>query len=275
MASWNSITLEITYQVVGWSAFLCWAICFYPQLILNHRRKSVVGLNFDFVVLNWTKQLAYLIYNVTLFFSPVVQRQYHEKYGYGTMIPVAANDVAFSLHSLLIMALVAFQILIYERGSQKVSKTCITITSIVWVVAVVCTIIAWPSNSWLWLISVFNIIQVSMTTIKYTPQAFMNYMRKSTEGFSIFFVLLDLLGGLTNLAQMLVESIDQGTFVNFYSDIGKTLLSSIVAFFGLLFIVQHYVLYPSISVEKYSKAGAENTEPLMKPSSESGQNENV
>eukprot|EP00268_Persea_americana_P035975 TRINITY_DN3544_c0_g1_i5.p1 TRINITY_DN3544_c0_g1~~TRINITY_DN3544_c0_g1_i5.p1 ORF type:complete len:215 (-),score=1.49 TRINITY_DN3544_c0_g1_i5:487-1131(-) len=197
MASWNSITLEITYQVVGWSAFLCWAICFYPQLILNYRRKSVVGLNFDFVVLNWTKQLAYLIYNVTLFFSPVVQRQYHEKYGYGT------------------------------RGSQKVSKTCITITSIVWVVAVVCTIIAWPSNSWLWLISVFNIIQVSMTTIKYTPQAFMNYMRKSTEGFSIFFVLLDLLGGLTNLAQMLVESIDQGTFVNFYSDIGKTLLSSV------------------------------------------------
>lgn len=46
-----------------------------------------MGLNFDFVVLNWTKQLAYLIYNVTLFFSPVVQRQYHEKYGYGTVSP--------------------------------------------------------------------------------------------------------------------------------------------------------------------------------------------
>ncbi|RWR83752.1 cystinosin [Cinnamomum micranthum f. kanehirae] len=196
-------------------------------------------------------------------------------YNWALMIPVAANDVAFSLHSLLMMALVAFQILIYERGSQKVSKACITITSVVWVVALVCTIIAWPSNSWLWLISVFNIIQVLMTTIKYTPQAFMNYMRKSTEGFSIFFVLLDMLGGLTNLAQMGVESIDQGTFVNFYSNIGKTMLSLIVAFFGLLFIVQHYVLYPSISMENYSKAGAENTEPLMKPSTESGQVENV
>jgi hypothetical protein len=43
---------------------------------------SVVGLNFDFVVLNFTKHTSYLIYNAALYFSPVVQKQYHEKYGY-------------------------------------------------------------------------------------------------------------------------------------------------------------------------------------------------
>jgi hypothetical protein len=42
----------------------------------------VVGLNFDFVVLNFTKHTSYLIYNAALYFSPVVQKQYHEKYGY-------------------------------------------------------------------------------------------------------------------------------------------------------------------------------------------------
>jgi hypothetical protein len=42
---------------------------------------SVVGLNFDFLVLNLTKHSSYLIYNTGLFFSPFIQRQYHEKYG--------------------------------------------------------------------------------------------------------------------------------------------------------------------------------------------------
>ncbi|RWR83756.1 cystinosin [Cinnamomum micranthum f. kanehirae] len=275
MASWNSIPLEITYQVLGWLAFFSWTLCFYPQLILNYTKKSVVGLNFDFVVLSLTKYSSYLVYNAALFFSPVIQRQYREKYGYGAMIPVAANDVAFTIHAVLITLVVAFQVFIYERGSQKLSKTCTAITSAVLVVAVVCIIIAWPNNSWLWLISVFNTIQVFMTAIKYIPQAVMNFGRKNTEGWSIYHILLDLLGALTNFAQMGVQSIDQGTFVNFYGNIGKTLLSSEVVFFDLIFIFQHYVLYPSKRLENYSKAGAENTKPLMKSSGDSSQGENV
>lgn len=47
---------------------------------------SVVGLNFDFVLLNLTKHSSYLIYNVTLFFSSTVQRQYREKYGHNEVI---------------------------------------------------------------------------------------------------------------------------------------------------------------------------------------------
>lgn len=42
---------------------------------------SVVGLNFDFLVLNLTKHSSYLIYNAALFFSPFIQQQYHDKYG--------------------------------------------------------------------------------------------------------------------------------------------------------------------------------------------------
>ena len=43
---------------------------------------SVVGLSFDFVVLNLTKHTSYLIYNASLCFSSTIQKQYHEKYGY-------------------------------------------------------------------------------------------------------------------------------------------------------------------------------------------------
>lgn len=85
----------------------------------------------------------------------------------------------------------------------------------------------------------------------------MNFCRKSTDGFSIGNVLLDFLGGVTNYGQMAVQSIDQGelnfftpsnafshkifssksklfiicvfvcvgSWVNFYGNIGKTLIS--------------------------------------------------
>ncbi|CAB4275372.1 unnamed protein product [Prunus armeniaca] len=245
MASWNSLQLEITYRVMGWMAFTCWSVGFYPQVILNFRRKSVVGLSFDFVVLNLTKHSSYLIYNATLYFSSAVQKQYWEKYGSGQMIPVAVNDVAFSAHAVLMTAIILFQIAIYDRGTQKVSKIAIGIVVAVWLGAAVCFFVALPTHSWLWLINVFNSIQVFMTVVKYTPQAFMNFMRKSTDGFSIGFYLLDFSGGVTNYAQMAVLSIDQDSWVNFFGNMGKVLLSLISISFDILFMCQRFLLYPS------------------------------
>ncbi|XP_019161306.1 PREDICTED: cystinosin homolog isoform X2 [Ipomoea nil] len=245
MASWNSTPLEVLYNVLGWVAFVSWSISFYPQVILNFRRKSVIGLNFDFVVMNLTKHTSYLIYNASLFFGSAVQRQYRQKYGLDEMIPVAANDVAFSVHAVLLTAITLYQIVIYDRGNQKVSKSCTAIVSVAWLAIAVCVFIAIPKHSWLWLVSCFNILQVAMTVIKYIPQAVMNFQRKSTVGWSIGNILLDLLGGLTNYGQMAVQSIDQNSWVNFYGNIGKTLLSLVSVFFDILFIVQHYVLYPS------------------------------
>lgn len=274
MASWNSIPLEITYETFGWIAFFSWSISFYPQVIMNFRRKSVVGLNFDFVVLNLTKHSSYLIYNASLYFSSAIQHQYFEKYGHGEMIPVAANDVAFSIHAVLLTAITLFQIVIYDRGNQKVSKISIATVCVVWLVAAVCFFIALPSHSWLWLISIFNSIQVFMTVIKYIPQVIMNFMRKSTDGFSIGNILLDCLGGVTNYAQMAVQSIDQNSWVNFYGNIGKTLLSLVSIFFDLVFMCQHYVLYPENKAVP-PKLNKEGTEPLIRFSEEPAAPENV
>ncbi|KAJ4959552.1 hypothetical protein NE237_026663 [Protea cynaroides] len=263
MVSWISHPLEIAYNVFGWTAFLSWSISFYPQVILNYRRKSVVGLNFDFLVLNLTKHSSYLIYNASLFFSHVVQRQYRNKYGHGEMIPVAANDVAFSIHAVLLTAITLFQVFIYERGDQKISKTCIALTSVAWVSAVVCFFVALPHHSWLWLVSVFSVIQVFMTAIKYVPQAYMNFKRKSTQGWSISNILLDLFGSLMNYAQMCMQSLDQGSWVNFYGNIGKTLLSLLSISFDLLFMCQHYLLYRSKIGKVSSKIDLSNTAPAQ------------
>lgn len=228
----------------------------------------MAGLNFDFILLNLTKHTSYLIYNVSLYFSTTVQRQYREKYGFSELIPVAASDVAFSIHAVLLTAYTAYQAFIYERGGQKVSRTAIGISIGAWTAAVVCLVIAWPSGRWLWLVSDFNIIQVIMTVIKYIPQAWMNFRRRSTLGWSIGNILLDLSGGLSNLLQMVVQSIDQGSIDNFVGNVGKLLLSMVVIAFDLLFIIQHYILYWDSKAPEYAyhPLPAENIESqIMKP----------
>jgi cystinosin len=38
-SSWNSVGLEVLYQVLGWVAFFAWSFSFYPQVLLNYKRK--------------------------------------------------------------------------------------------------------------------------------------------------------------------------------------------------------------------------------------------
>ncbi|RYQ86362.1 hypothetical protein Ahy_B10g106030 isoform A [Arachis hypogaea] len=227
---------------------------------------SVVGLNFDYEILNTIKHWSYLIYNASLFFSPVIQKQYFDKYGYQQMIPVAANDVAFSTHSVVMNLVVLFQLAIYERGNQKFTKYAISIVAIVCIIYSICFFIALPSHSWLWLISIFNSIQVCMTIIKYFPQAFMNFLRKSTDGFSIGGVLLDFSGGVFNYSQMAVQSIDQGSWVNFYGNMGKVLISLVTIVYDSILMLQHYVLYPEKKGVTCSKNYKEIKQPLISES---------
>ena len=46
-------TLLLTSSCLGWAYFSCWSLSFYPQTVLNIERRSVVGLSFDFALLNF------------------------------------------------------------------------------------------------------------------------------------------------------------------------------------------------------------------------------
>lgn len=49
-------------------------------------------------------------------------------------------------------------------------------------------------------------VKLAVTVIKYTPQAYMNYQRKATTGWSIHNILLDFTGGILSLTQMILLS---------------------------------------------------------------------
>ena len=63
----------------------------------------------------------------------------------------------------------------------------------------------------------------------------LNFQRKSTVGWSIHQILLDLVGGVMSIAQLVL--VDRGI------NAPKLLLGGIAIGFDSLFIVQHYVLY--------------------------------
>ena len=83
-------------------------------------------------------------------------------------------------------------------------------------------------------------IKLAISTLKYLPQFYWNYQRKSTKGWSIFNILMDLTGGLFSFGQMGLELLfGQDVDIN----IVKTVLGVMVVLYDIVFIFQHYCLY--------------------------------
>ncbi|XP_078536070.1 cystinosin isoform X2 [Lissotriton helveticus] len=239
----HSRPLQISDQIIGWIYFLAWSISFYPQVIENWRRKSVVGLSFDYLALNMTGFIAYSVFNVGLGWVAFVKEQFLLIYPNG-VIPVDANDVFFSLHAVVLTLVVIFQCCIYERGSQKVSKVAIGFLLLAWIFAFCTLFVAVAGKiTWLQFLFFFSYIKLGITLVKYFPQAYLNFRRKSTEGWSIGNVLLDFTGGSFSLLQMFFQSYNNDEWTLIFGDPTKFGLGLFSIVFDIVFMVQHYCLY--------------------------------
>uniref|UniRef100_A0A8D3CGU0 Cystinosin n=2 Tax=Scophthalmus maximus TaxID=52904 RepID=A0A8D3CGU0_SCOMX len=239
----HSNILSVISQVIGWIYFLAWSVSFYPQAWENWRRKSVVGLNFDFLALNLTGFIAYSVFNIGLFWVPYIKEEFLEKNPNG-INPVEANDVFFSLHAVLLCLLYISQAAVYERGGQKVSWTALVLLLAAWTFALVSLFLAVAKQiTWLDYLYYFSYIKLAVTLIKYVPQAFMNYRRKSTVGWSIGNVLLDFTGGVLCILQMVLQSYNNDEWGLIFGDPTKFGLGLFSMVFDILFMMQHYCLY--------------------------------
>lgn len=104
-------------NIVGWVYFAAWSVSFYPQIWINFKRKSVVGLNFDFVALNIVGFLMYTIFNAGLYWIPEVEQEYFERHPRG-LNPVLPNDVGFGMHAMFATIITILQCFVYEASTQ-------------------------------------------------------------------------------------------------------------------------------------------------------------
>eukprot|EP00340_Litonotus_pictus_P005080 CAMPEP_0170520324 /NCGR_PEP_ID=MMETSP0209-20121228/5591_1 /TAXON_ID=665100 ORGANISM="Litonotus pictus, Strain P1" /NCGR_SAMPLE_ID=MMETSP0209 /ASSEMBLY_ACC=CAM_ASM_000301 /LENGTH=285 /DNA_ID=CAMNT_0010806547 /DNA_START=51 /DNA_END=908 /DNA_ORIENTATION=+ len=238
-------------EVIGWIYFAAWSSSFYGQVYENWKNKSVKGLSFDFQVLNFTGFLGYSIYNVWGYTDS----------GIG-VDGVKIQDVLFSCHALLLTGVTVGQVIFYydkNDPDQKVTQTAISITVCIWwgffIIILIEQILkmydpydhkgkTFAFNSIIYL----GFMKAIVSLIKYMPQVRMNYVRKSTKGWSIFNIIMDLAGGLFSLVQNLIDTIFEcGTVIShnetFLLNIVKYAISVIAIFFDIIFIIQHYCLY--------------------------------
>ena len=105
---------------------------------------------------------------------------------------------------------------------------------------------------WAWVDVIYSIgyIKLIATFVKYIPQAWSNFQRKSTQGWSIDQILFDVTGGVLSLTQLVIDASFQGDWSGITGNTLKLGLACVSVFFDIIFITQHYVLYGDASVMK-------------------------
>ena len=101
------------------------------------------------------------------------------------------------------------------------------------------------NNNWQVLDIVYTLgyTKLLITTLKYLPQALTNYHRKSTIGWSITQILLDFLGGVLSIVQLVIDSGLQADWSGLTGNPVKFGLGNVSIGWNLVFLWQHYVLY--------------------------------
>ncbi|XP_033736970.1 cystinosin-like [Pecten maximus] len=229
--------------VIGWVYFAAWSVSFYPQVYENWKRKSVIGLNFDFLAYNITGFIAYSFFNVGLFWIKSIEDDYKSLHPRG-INPVQLNDVIFALHAVFVTIITICQCCVYERGGQRISRISAVLLVLAWLFILVTLFLAVGKvMTWLNYLYCFSYVKLGVTLIKYIPQAYMNYRRKSTVGWSIGNVLLDFTGGSLSLLQMFLLAYNSDDWGSLFGDPTKFGLGAFSILFDLLFMTQHYCLY--------------------------------
>ncbi|KAI9866416.1 MAG: hypothetical protein M1813_001538 [Trichoglossum hirsutum] len=244
-------------RLLGWSYVLCWSASFYPQPWLNWQRKSTVGLAIDFPVVNILGFVSYSISTLAFLSSPLIRYQYAVRNPVSPEPTVRFNDLAFAVHAVLLSCITYSQFWCWgfkTNRAQRISWPIMGIFfgSLLSVVITILIVIAKGGDQtedalgWAWIDVIYALgyVKLIVTFVKYIPQAWKNYQRQSTVGWSIYQILLDISGGILSLMQLILDSSLQNDWSGISGNPVKFGLSIVSMSFDVLFMIQHYLLYP-------------------------------
>ncbi|OAD02431.1 hypothetical protein MUCCIDRAFT_143982, partial [Mucor lusitanicus CBS 277.49] len=220
--------------------FFAWSFSFYPQVILNWQRKSVQGLSMDFLYYNVVGFFCYWVFNVSFFFSKEIQDECRNQSKDNL---VRFNDVMFASHALFISLFTLCQTLYYKRDStQSISKIAkyFILISLAGAIGMTFTVL-YNYAMWIDLLYYLSYIKLTISLIKYMPQAWLNFKRKSTIGWSIHNILLA--SGVLSITQLLLDAYLSGDWSGVSGNPVKLGLGLQSIAFDIIFMVQHYILY--------------------------------
>lgn len=235
----------------GWCYVVCWGISLYPPLLLNYRTKSVEGISIDFVWLNFGGSLLYLASVVLLFYSDVVRAEYSERnppsaMSHAPAVPlVHFNDVFYGAHSFLLVLALLWQF--YFLGYRKMRMQRVSKMVKLFLAAGVCALLMLGAQSFvaagyklelLDFATIFGSVKVALSAVKYVPQAWYNYSRRSIKGFAISSCIIDIVGSACCLCQLFLDSYLNNDINSGFKHPTKLLLCLVTILFSSVFLVQ-------------------------------------
>jgi len=258
--------LQVLSEIAGWGYFIAWTVSFIPQIFMNWYRKSVTGLSFDYICYNFLGFTCYSVYNCAFYWNATVQQQYFSRNPGVDSIPVAANDVAFALFAVTATLINIVQCFIYKKGPEnKNSIICMLFAGFGWVSAYVMLMLAiFNVVETIVFLYYLSYIKLGVTLVKYIPQAWLNYQKQSTIGWSIWNIVLDFTGGSLSLTQQGLQCVIQNDWAPLTGNIAKLGLSIFSICFDTLFMIQHWVLYKDNRESKTAKEGMKETVEYLK-----------
>lgn len=175
---------------------------------------------------------------------------------------VQFNDVIFAIHALILSLITASQYIpalwpfARNAGASRPSRFILGIMtgSVVGVLIVLILVAAAapatplafnPVTDWCALDVVYALgyVKLLITLVKFTPQILANWRNRSTTGWSIWQILLDVAGGLLSIAQQGIDSYLLGDWSGITGNPVKFALGNVSLFYDSIFVTQHYILY--------------------------------
>lgn len=266
-------------SIIGYTYFVLWSVCFYPQVLLNYRRQSTAGLSNDFAVLNFMGWLFYSAYQSAMYFDHEIRDLYAERFA-NERSTVQSNDVAFAVHAMTLSFWYLVQIIYYGEKDQ----TCCTrlrlegptwflvlamgLPSVIMPLCISCGLLAY--KRWLDYFYMLSAFKICCTLTKYSKQAWFNWRRKSIRGWSIWYNFLEFSGAILSMIQICLDSWDMNDLTGITGNMAKLALGLATIFFDVVFYAQRYVLYPEASLQGLCFTEGSGVKPsivIQKPSS--------
>lgn len=174
--------LAVLSELFGWVYTISWSLSFYPQPILNFRRKSTTGTNIDFPTINVLGFVAYFTSNAAFLYSPQIRHEYALR-NRGLEPTVQFNDLAFAGHAVILSVIIISQFVPAIWGFDKNGRTdsgsrpSRTILGIIFGsflgVGIVASIVSVrhdgdPATGWAWI----DVVSTSRRSVEYVLNSF-------------------------------------------------------------------------------------------------------
>lgn len=206
----------------------------------------------DYQLYNLIGFFCYSVFNCAFFFNETVQQEYRIANN-GHSNQVQLNDVFFALHALLLTVIIVAQIFIYDKDTHgtagRITLFAAVLTGgtfgiiVLFAILVLAGIDAGGVFTWLNWLYMLSYVKLGVTLVKYIPQAYLNWYRRTTDGFNMHNVLLDFTGGSLSVAQLLLDSGVTSDWAAVTGDLAKFMLGFVSMVFDIVFMLQHYCCF--------------------------------